>query len=233
MTIERLCERLRNRSKRVTPQNEELPFAALPFLAPGYLLRCFFLFFCPNYWLLSGKNVGTPKQATRPRGPYTEQQLAGLHLHTQAQRHQTVERLRAAITSLTAQHKPISARTAHEECGLEYASIRRNPEALLLYQQHSTFLKQKRKRAKAPHPDTPVPRDPLLAYKKADLTACVRKAEDLPKTREQQHAKLLQDYVQTDIKIAELEAELARHRQYLEGLRLTIQRQEHQQRDTM
>jgi hypothetical protein len=160
--------------------------------------------------------------------PYSEQQLVGLREHTQAQKQNTISRLEAAIVSLTAQHKPISARTIHEECGLEYASLRRNPEALLLYQQHSTFLKQKRKRTKAPPPDTPSPRDPLLAYQKTDLVARVRKAEELLQAREQQHNTLLQDYVQKDIKIAELEAELAKYRQYLEGLRLTIQRQEHQ-----
>jgi hypothetical protein len=160
--------------------------------------------------------------------PYTEQQLAGLRAHAQAQKQSTIDRLRTAITSLQEQHKPISARTIYEECGLEYASIRRNPEALLLYQQHSTFLKQQRKQKKAPQPDTLSPRDPLLAYKKTDLMARMRKAEELLKAQEQQYATLLPDYVQKDIKIAELEAELARHRQYLEGLRLTIQRQEHQ-----
>ena len=160
--------------------------------------------------------------------PYSEQQLVGLRAHAQVQKESTIERLRSAITSLQAQHKSVSARTIREECGLEYASFRRNPEALHLYQQHSTFLKQKRKRAKAPLADTPAPHDPLLAYKKANLAARVRKAEELLKAREQQHATLLQECVQKDIKIAELEAELARHRQYLEGLRLTMQRQEHQ-----
>jgi len=61
-----------------------------------------------------------------------------------------------------------------------------------------------------------------------DLAARVRRAEELLEAREKQHDTLLQDYVQKDIKIAELEAELAQHRQYLEGLRLTMQRQEHQ-----
>jgi hypothetical protein len=171
------------------------------------------------------------KSKHSPRPPdsiCSEQQLAGLRTYTQAQKQNTVERLRSAIISLQAQHKLISARTIREECDLEYASIRRNAEALLLYQQHSTFLKQRRKRAKASQPDTPTPRDPLLAYKKIDLATRVRKAEERLKTQETQHATLLQDYVQKDIKIAELEAELARHRQYLEGLRLTIQRQEHQ-----
>lgn len=169
------------------------------------------------------------KRVTQPRTtPYPEQQLVGLREHAQIQKQQTLRRLEAAITSLTAQHKPISARTIREECGLEYASFRRNPEALLLYQQHSTFLKQKRKQTKALQPDAPASRDPLLAYKKADLVARVRKSEELLKAREQQHTTLLQDYVEKDIKIAELEAELGRHRQYLEGLRLTMQRQEHQ-----
>lgn len=168
------------------------------------------------------------KRPVRPRAPYTQQQLAGLSAHTQAQKQSTVERLRTAITTLTAQHKPISARTIYEECGLAYAALRRNPEALLLYQQHSTFLKQQRKQTKALQPNAPGLRDPLLAYKKTDLVARVRKTEELLKTREQQHATLLQEYVQKDVKIAELEAELARYHQYLEGLRLTIQRQEHQ-----
>jgi hypothetical protein len=157
-----------------------------------------------------------------------QQQLTGLRTHTQEQKQATVDRLRAAIFALETSGQPISARTIQEKCGLEYASIRRNPAALLLYQQHSTFLKQQRKRAKAPQPDTPQPRDPLLAYRKAYLVARVRKAEELLKAQEKQHATLLQDCVQKDIKIAELEAELARHRQYLEGLRLAIQGQEHQ-----
>lgn len=169
------------------------------------------------------------KRASRLHAvPYPKQQLAGLREHTQAQKQNTVNRLAAAITSLTKQQKPISARTIFEECGLEYASIRRNPEALLLYQQHSTFLKQKRKRAKASQLDVPAPRDPLLAYKKSDLVVRLRNEQASRKEWETQYTTILQDYVQKDVKIAELEAELARHRQYLEGLRLTIQRQEHQ-----
>src|SRR5258708_8258155 len=121
------------------------------------------------------------KKPSRPCAPYTEQQLAGLHAHAQAQKQSTIERLRTAITTLTVQHKPISARTIYEECGLAYAALRRNPDALLLYQQHSTFLKRERKRAKTPHPETPTSRDPLLAYKKPDLAARVRTADELLK----------------------------------------------------
>src|SRR6266516_193166 len=115
------------------------------------------------------------KRVAPPRTePYTEQQLAGLREHANAQKQQTLSRLEAAIASLATQHKPISARTIYEECGLEYASIRRNPEALLLYQQHSTFLKRERKRTRTLCPDTVSPRDPLLAYQKTHLAAQVR-----------------------------------------------------------
>jgi hypothetical protein len=173
--------------------------------------------------------MGRKRVSSRSRkSASSPQQLRGLRAHTSTQKQTTVDRLTAAITSLQAQDKPISIKTIRQECGLEYNSIKRNPEALLLYQQHSTFLKRQRKRTKVPQPDVPKPRDPLLAYKKADLAVRVRKAEELLKAQEQQHTTLLQDYVQKDIKIAELEAELAQHRRYLEGLRLTMQRQEHQ-----
>ncbi len=169
------------------------------------------------------------KRSLRPLDhPYSEQQLSGLRAHAQAQKQSTVKRLRSAITSLQAQHQPISARTIYEDCGLSYASIRRNPEALLLYQQHSTFLKRERKRTKTACPDTVSPRDPLLAYKKPDLVARLRLEQTRRTELETQYASMLQDYVQRDVKIAELEAELARYREYFEGLRMTVQQQEHQ-----
>jgi len=158
----------------------------------------------------------------------SEQQLVGLRAHAQRQKQNTVERLRTAIASLQAQHKPISARTIYEECGLEYASFRRNPEALLLYQQHSTFLKRERKRKRTQCPGTVSPRDSLLAYKKPDLVARLRQEQARPAELEAQYATILQDYVQRDVRIAELEAQLARYREYFEGLRMTVQQQEHQ-----
>lgn len=71
------------------------------------------------------------------------------------------------------------------------------------------------------------PRDPFLAYKKPDLVTRLRQEQARRAELETQYATMLQNYVQRDVKIAELEAELARHRMYLEGLRLTIQQQEH------
>jgi hypothetical protein len=168
------------------------------------------------------------KRALRPLDhPYPEQQLAGLRAHTQIQKQNTVDRLRAAIAALEAQHKPISAGTIREECGLEYASIRRNSEALLLYQQHSTFLKRERKRTKTSCPDTVSPHDPLLAYKKTQLAAMLREERTQRQGTEKQQAHLLEEYVQKEVKIAQLEAELAQYRSYLERLRISIQQQEH------
>jgi hypothetical protein len=166
------------------------------------------------------------RRTSRPRD-YSEQQLAGLRHHAQTQKQSTVDRLKTAIVALQVQHKPISARTIYDECGLEYASIRRNPEALLLYQQHSTFLKRERKSTRTACPDTISPRDPWLSYKKPDLVVRLRQTQARCAELENQHATILADYVQKDVKIAELEAELARYREYFEGLRLQVQQQEH------
>jgi hypothetical protein len=159
--------------------------------------------------------------------PYSEQQLAGLRSHAEAQKQCTVDRLRSAIVTLQGQHKPISARTIYEECGLSYASFRRNPEALLLYQQYSTFLKRERKRTRTACPDTASLRDPLLAYKKIQLAAMLREERMQRQEAEQQRGHLLEEYVQKDVKIAQLESELAQYRSHLERLRISIQRQEH------
>ncbi len=96
-----------------------------------------------------------------------------------------------------------------------------------MYQQHSTFLKRERKRTRTACPDTVAPRNPLLAYKKPDLVARLRQSQTRCAELEAQHATILQDYVQKDVKIAKLEAELARYREYFDGLRLQVQQQEH------
>src|SRR6266704_847222 len=92
----------------------------------------------------------TPKQQT-----YSKRRLAGLDAHTTAQKRTTVDRLTAAIKSLKGKKLSISIKTIREECGLEYNSIKRNPEAHLLYQRHSTFLKSKRQQMKQPQPTSP------------------------------------------------------------------------------
>ncbi len=98
--------------------------------------------------------------------------------------------------------------------------------AFALFQEHSVSLKTKRKRTKT-RLDPPAPRDSLLAYKKTQLAAQVREERKLRQEMEAQHAKLLEDYVQKDVKIAQLEAELAQYRGYLERLCIQVQQQEH------
>jgi hypothetical protein len=158
---------------------------------------------------------------------YSEAQLAGLRTHALAQKQTTVDRLRNAIEALKAKKQPISIKTIREECGLEYNSIKRNAEALRLYQEHSTYLSEKRKRIKTRLDVPPPPRDSLLAYKKTQLVAMLREERRLRQEAGKQQVQLLQDYVQKDVKIAQLEAELAQYHGYLERLRISIQQQEH------
>jgi hypothetical protein len=103
----------------------------------------------------------------------TETQLAALRNSTTARKQATIERLRTAIASLKEKKQEVSVQTVYEECGLRYAAIHRNSEALALFRANSTSLvtKKKRSRRKGSSPDqvTMTPRDPLLAYKKPQL----------------------------------------------------------------
>src|SRR2546421_571821 len=106
---------------------------------------------------------------SKPRRPRTSKQqtyskgrLAGLGARTTAQKRATVDRLTAAIKSLQIKKLRISIKSIREECGLEYNCIKRNPEAFLLFQQHSTFLRSWRQQMRAPNPTAPAARDPLL-----------------------------------------------------------------------
>jgi hypothetical protein len=76
-------------------------------------------------------------------------------------------------------------------------------------------------------PDTLSPHDPLLAYKKTQLVVMLREERALRQETEQRQAQLLEEYVQRDVNIAQLEAELAQYRSYLEHLRIQVQQQEH------
>lgn len=168
---------------------------------------------------------GSPR--TSKQQTYSKRRLAGLDAHTTAQKRATVDRLTAAIKSLKAKKLPISIKTIREECGLEYNSIKRNPEAHLLYQQHSTYLGSKRQHMKLPQPTAPTSRDPLLAYKKSQLVIRLREEMQGRQEVEAQYTKLLEEFVQKDITIAKLQAKIAEYEEYLGRLRIEIQREEH------
>ena len=117
-----------------------------------------------------------------PRLPraYSEAQLAGIKQSTTARRLATVERLRTAIDALKAKQQEISVQTIYDECGLRYAAIYRNPEALALFRANSTHLvaakRQSKRKLRADEEVTPASHDPLLSYKKSQLVARLRSA---------------------------------------------------------
>jgi len=170
-----------------------------------------------------------------PRLPraYTEAQLAGIKQSTTARRLATVERLRTAIDALKAKKQEISVQTIYEECGLRYAAIHRNPEALALFRANSTSLVAKKKRAK--HKNTMndegriSPRDPLLAYKKPQLAERLRTTEQQVLDLQQQMAVQVEASMKREVRIAELEARLAElepYRVFVEQMRSQMQREE-------
>src|SRR5712692_7948436 len=194
---------------------------------------------CSKYSPLPADNwrlVMTRKIKRRlPRLPrtYSEAQLAGIKQSTMARRLATVERLRTAIDALKAKKQDISVQTIYEECGLRYAAIHRNPEALALFRANSTSLVAKKKRAK--HKNTMndegriSPRDPLLAYKKPQLAERLRTTEQQVLDLQQQMAVQVEASMKREVRIAELEARLAElepYRVFVEQMRSQMQREE-------
>ncbi len=177
-----------------------------------------------------------PKTKRRsPRLPraYSEAQLAGIKQSTTARRLATVERLQAAINVLKEKKQEISVQSIYNECGLRYAAIHRNPEALALFRANSTHLVTAKKRSKRkPREDseaTPTPRDPLLNYKKPQLVARLRLAQQQLLEVQKQQAVLAETRLNQEARIAELEARLAMlepYRIFVEQMRLQMQREE-------
>lgn len=167
-----------------------------------------------------------------PRDP-SEAQLAGLRQSTATRKQETVERLRIAIASLKDKKLEISVQTIYDECGLRYAAIHRNPEALALFRANSTSLlaKKKQRRHKSTMSDEGKisPRDPLLAYKKPQLVERLRTAQQQLHETQQQLAVQVDASVQREARIAELEARLAElepYRTFVEQMRMQMQREE-------
>lgn len=167
-----------------------------------------------------------------PRDP-SEAQLAGLRQSTAARKQATIERLRTAIASLKDKKQEVSVQTIYDECGLHYAAIHRNPEALALFRANSTSLlaKKKQRRRKDTMSDGGVitPRDPLLAYKKPQLVERLRAAQRQLQEMQQQLAVSIDASMKREAHIAELEARLAElepYRSFVEQMRAQLQREE-------
>jgi len=164
---------------------------------------------------------------------YSEAQLTGIRASTTARRLATVERLRTAIDALKAKKQEISVQSIYDECGLRYAAIHRNPEALALFRANSTHLvaakKQRKRKSPADEETTPALRDPLLSYKKPQLVARLRSAQQQLLEVQQQQAVLVEARLKQEARIAELEAKLAGlepYRTFVEHIRSQMQREE-------
>lgn len=162
---------------------------------------------------------------------YSEQRLAGLRRHAAEQQQATFSRLSATIEALKARGEPITVHTIRAESGLDYKSYARNPEALKLFREHSTYLSAKRKEArkgskKEARAEAPA-KDPLLNYKRPQLVARLRLEIQRREEIEGQYRQLLEDRLQADLNVMLLEAELARYRQFLGPMRAQAQQAEH------
>lgn len=175
----------------------------------------------------------TSAKKVRASRPPSEAQLSALRTSTAARRHATIERLRAAIDALTAKKVKITVQTIYEECGLRYAAIHRNQEALALFRAHSTHLlaqkKQKRRKRTTAGEETPAPRDPLLNYKKPQLVERLRAAQQHVQELQQQLAVTVDSGMKREARIAELESRLAQlepYRAFIEQWRAQMHREE-------
>jgi hypothetical protein len=163
----------------------------------------------------------------------TEAQLSGLRASTAARRQATVERLQSAIDALKAKKQTITVQAIYEECGLRYAAIHRNPEALALFRANSSHLLAQKKRArrrKSSDPEEGRPlRDPLLNYNKPQLVARLREARKELNELRQHQVTLVEAGLEREKRIAELEAALASlepYRAFVEQVRLQMRQEE-------
>jgi hypothetical protein len=178
------------------------------------------------------KRKTSTRKRRAPRDP-SEAQLAALRQSTMARKQATVERLRTTIASLKAKKCEISVQTIFEECGLRYAAIHRNPEALALFRANSTNLVAKKKQARRKMTMSDegaiAPRDPLLAYKKQQLVERLRKTQQQLQETQQQLAMSVDASMKREAHFAELEARLAvlePYRTFAEQIRSQMQREE-------
>ncbi len=130
---------------------------------------------------------------TRPEGEH--HQYSGLRATAARKRQETVSRLVRGITALRAQGDTVNQFTIKRECGLDATTIRRNPEALAIFEQESDYLRERRRKEKerksrsnrrrpqqvthgeqAVRPERAA-NDPLLSYSKSRLVKLIRHLE--------------------------------------------------------
>ena len=139
----------------------------------------------------------------------------------------TVARLRQGIEELNKARpkRSISARSIRDVTGLDYATISRNPEALKLFRDNSSFLATRRKRRRHSG-ELSAPRDPLLNYKKAQLVQRLRDEMAKREALEASMSKVVEERAETDKRIMRLEAEVGRYESKLQHLRQKLWQEE-------
>ncbi len=175
-------------------------------------------------------------RSSKARTPHItpEAQLVGLRASTTARKQATVERLHEAIEALNAKKQAITVQSIYEECGLRYAAIHRNLEALALFRANSTHLKAQKKRTRRKRnvndEAASSPRDPLFNYKKSQLVTRLRGVQQQVLELQQQQVALVEASVKREARIAELEvrlAELEPYRTFVEQVRQRIRHEEY------
>ena len=81
--------------------------------------------------------------------PPVSDRFTHLRAYAAKQKQATIDRLKQAILQLESDGRPITTFTVKEISGLDYQAYYRNPEALSLFRQHSTYLRKVREKEQA------------------------------------------------------------------------------------
>ncbi len=178
--------------------------------------------------------------------PPVSDRFTHLRAYAAKQKQATIDRLKQAILQLESDGHPITTFTVKEISGLDYMAYYRNPEALSLFRQHSTYLRKVREKEQAKrrrsqrkstrnedtlHQVKVEPRDPLLAYKKPELVAKLRAALTSREQIQQRYHTLLQEHMQCGVAIAKLEAQCAEYLAFMERFRSSLKQEEYDQKE--
>ena len=171
---------------------------------------------------------------------YTSTRLAGLQASSKERRDRTVQQLQEALDKLhgeadmlVSERKPITLAAIARAGGPIWQTIKRNPEARQLWEDH---------KPQPPHSKLKKTKDPVLSYSRADLLAHYRAEHDRVAnltTRltaeieartsvETRYHNALAQLLARDARIAALEAELAKYEQFLSNARTGRTKQEHE-----
>lgn len=172
--------------------------------------------------------------------PSCKDRYAHLRANAAVQKRRTVERLEQAIITLEAAGRPVTTFTIKEVCGLDYMAYYRNPEALILFRKHSTYLQKAQAKGKAKHRLTKNKRGKEISKEeRSELQGTMLTGEHSRKVTKRQsvgavddqwerkYQALLQEHMQCGLTIARLEAQVAQYLEMMEGFRASLKQEEY------